>query len=575
MSISSPEYNHGSGELSMFCLEGRMTREIYWVGFGFQIWCQLLTHLSRSGKDSLVIVDEPEVYLHPDVQRQLLGIIRDTGADVLMGTHSSEIIAEADPSEIVMIDKRRRTGERLKNVAGIQRALESVGSSQNITLTALAKNRRVLFVEGLNDFRLLRRFARKLGLQELSSGSGIIPLESGGFGSWQRITVLASGIAEALGAPLMIGAVYDRDYFCNEEIALVLKSLDTGLRVSCVLERKEIENYLPIIRLTPQTLNAVMASPNEAVMTIFSDPRFHDEAAAREWFETTRWPNGPVCPRCRSEKHYATKKPGVYRCAAPACRKDFTVTVNTVMERSHVKMTQWAIAFHLCASSKKGFSAHQLHRTLKCKYETAWFIHHRVMEAMREGGLDLPPMGGEGKIVEVDETYYGPKKVKATKRTDGRAYTKSGSIANKRSIVTLVERGGKVRSFHVPRADQATVQKIVRDNISHESRLHTDESNLYYGTQQFFASHETVKHSAKEYARGDVHVNSAEGFFGVFKRGMRGVYQHCSEKHLHRYLAEFDFRYNHREALGFNDEARTIAAVRAAEGKRLTYHQPR
>lgn len=244
MNISAPEYDYHSGELSMFCLEGRMTREIYWVGFGFQIWCQLLTHLSRAGEDSLVIVDEPEVYLHPDVQRQLLGIIRETGADVLMGTHSSEIIAEADPSEIVMIDKRRRTGERLKNVAGIQRALDSVGSSQNITLTALAKSRRILFVEGLDDFRLLRRFARKLGMQELSSGSGITPLQSGGFSSWQKITVLASGIAEALGAPLMIGAVYDRDYFCDEQIADVLQSLDANLRVGFVLERKEIENYL-------------------------------------------------------------------------------------------------------------------------------------------------------------------------------------------------------------------------------------------------------------------------------------------------------------------------------------------
>jgi hypothetical protein len=139
--------------------------------------------------------------------------------------------------------------------------------------------------------------------------------------------------------------------------------------------------------------------------------------------------------------------------------------------------------------------------------------------------------------------------------------------------VTLVERGGKARSFHVPRADKATVQKIVRDNISHESRLHTDESRLYFGSEQYFASHETVVHSKKEYARGDVHVNSAEGFFGVFKRGMRGVYQHCSEKHLHRYLAEFDFRYNRRETLGSTDEDRTIAAVKAGEGKRITYHQ--
>ena len=168
--------------------------------------------------------------MHPDVQRQLLGIIRDIGADVLLATHSSEIIAEADPAEIVLIDKRRRSGERLKNVAGVQRALEAIRSSGNITLAALAKSRRVLFVEGLDNFRLLRRFARKLGMQELSSGTGITALKSGGFGSWQRIvTILASGIAEALGAPITIGAIYDRDYFCDEQIADVLQRLGTSL----------------------------------------------------------------------------------------------------------------------------------------------------------------------------------------------------------------------------------------------------------------------------------------------------------------------------------------------------------
>jgi energy-coupling factor transporter ATP-binding protein EcfA2 len=244
MRIEAPEFDPATAELTMFCREGRMTREIYWVGFGFQIWCQLLTHISRATSDALIVVDEPEVYLHPDVQRQLLGILRDSGANVLMATHSSEIIAEADPSEIVMVDKRRRSGERLKNIAGVQRALESVGSAQNITLTALAKNRRVLFVEGLDDFRLLRRFARKLGLQELSSGTGITPLRSGGFGSWQEIAAFAARIGEALGAPLKIGAVYDRDYYCDEQIRDVVTSLDANLSVSAILERKEIENYL-------------------------------------------------------------------------------------------------------------------------------------------------------------------------------------------------------------------------------------------------------------------------------------------------------------------------------------------
>jgi transposase-like protein len=302
----------------------------------------------------------------------------------------------------------------------------------------------------------------------------------------------------------------------------------------------------------------------------FKEPHFHDEEAARAWFEAARWPSGPVCPTCGSLKHYATKKPGRYRCGEKECRRDFTVMTGTVMERSHAKLTQWAIAFFMAASSKKGFSAHQLHRALGCQYNTAWFLHHRVMEAMRRGGLDLPPMGGKGKIVEADETYFGPVKNPARRKATGEPYKKHSGSVNKRAIVALVERGGSVRSFHVPQADKETVQKIVRDNIVRESRLHTDESKLYKGMYSRFV-HETVNHAAKEYARDDVTTNSVEGFFGIFKRGMRGVYQHCSEKHLHRYLAEFDFRYNTR---GMSDAERTLAAVKSGEGKRLTYRLP-
>jgi transposase-like protein len=319
---------------------------------------------------------------------------------------------------------------------------------------------------------------------------------------------------------------------------------------------------------------------------IFAAHHFHDEEAARAWFEAARWPNGPVCPNCGSTKHYATKKAGRYRCAAKKCRKDFTVMTGSVMERSHAKLTQWAAAFHMGASSKKGFSAHQLHRTLGCQYNTAWFLHHRVMEAMRRGNLDLPPMGGPGSIIEADETYYGPtKEDKVSPQRKGRAYTKGGRSgpSNKRPIIALVERGGNVRTFHVASADKLTVSKIVMDNVHHESRLHTDESRLYTGADQFFTSHETVKHSAEEYVRKPnvtwfpdgkpyvIHTNSAEGYFSIFKRGMRGVYQHCSEKHLHRYLAEFDFRYNNRK---ISDAERTIEAIKGGEGKRLTYHQP-
>jgi transposase-like protein len=308
-----------------------------------------------------------------------------------------------------------------------------------------------------------------------------------------------------------------------------------------------------------------------------ANPIFHSEAAARTWFEKTRWPEGPVCPKCGSAKHYAIKKVGVYRCAAPACRKDFTVMTGTVMERSHAKLTLWAAAFHLAASSKKGFSAHQLHRELGCEYNTAWFLHHRVMEAMRRGALDQTFMGGEGKVVEVDETYFGkiPEDQQAKTKADGRPFQQnrwSKAKRNKRVVVALVERGGDVRSFNVPSAHLEAVVDIVMNNIYRETRLHTDESKLYHRVGKKFAAHETVNHADKEYARGDVTTNTVEGYFAIFKRGMRGVYQHCAEKHLHRYLAEFDFRGNTRK---ISDMARTIEAVRGGEGKRLTYHQPR
>jgi transposase-like protein len=305
---------------------------------------------------------------------------------------------------------------------------------------------------------------------------------------------------------------------------------------------------------------------------IFKEPRFHNEEAARVWFEAARWPNGPVCPTCKSTKAYATKKAGRYRCAAKGCRKDFTVMTGSVMERSHAKLTQWAMAFYLGAASKKGFSAHQLHRALGCQYNTAWFLHHRVMEAMRRGNLDLPPMGGEGKIVEADETYYGRAKEKNNIKKRYTPYTKGGwkDKGSARPIIALVERGGSMRAFHVAHADKFTVAGLVAMNIDRETRLHTDESRLYTEIGAHFAAHETVHHSSGEYVRGDVHTNSVEGFFSIFKRGMSGVYQHCSEKHLHRYVAEFDFRYNHRHV---SDETRTVEAVRGGEGKRLTYHQ--
>jgi len=266
----------------------------------------------------------------------------------------------------------------------------------------------------------------------------------------------------------------------------------------------------------------------------------------------------------------------VYRCASKECRKDFSVTTKSVMESSHIKLHIWLQAFYLMASSKKGVSSHQLHRALGVTYKTAWFLSHRIREAMRNGGI-VSPMGGEGAIVEADEPYFGPvakDKVRKT-TTTGRPFTKGGKSgpSNKRAIVSLVERGGSVRSFHVAVADGASVRKIVMDNVSRETRLHTDESKLYHGADAHFAMHETVNHSRKEYARGDVTTNSVEGYFSIFKRGMKGVYQHCAEKHLHRYLSEYDFRYNHRIKLGFNDGERADLAIKGAAGKRLTYRQ--
>ena len=308
----------------------------------------------------------------------------------------------------------------------------------------------------------------------------------------------------------------------------------------------------------------------------FAAPHFHDDAAARALIEQVRWPEGPVCSHCGAINHaYAvTGRPGLYRCAEKECRKDFTCTTGTIMERSKIPLHKWMMGFYLMNASKKGVSAHQLHRALGVTYQTAWFMCHRIREAMRDGGLG--PLGGGGGIVEADETYFGPtEKPRPSKQRRGRPY-KVGSRGprDKRPIVALVERGGNVRTFHVAVADKATVGAIVAGNVDRETRLHTDESRLYTEVGQLFGSHETVKHSAGEYVRGDVYTNSAENYFSIFKRGMKGIYQHCKEKHLHRYLAEFDFRYNHRVGLGYSDIDRTFAAIRAVEGKRLMYRQP-
>jgi transposase-like protein len=303
------------------------------------------------------------------------------------------------------------------------------------------------------------------------------------------------------------------------------------------------------------------------------NPIFNDLDKAREALEAARWPNGPFCPHCGATDRQArvegkSHRPGLIYCNH--CQGQYTVTVGTVFERSKVPLTKWWLATHLLTSSKKGMSAHQMHRMLGVTYKTAWFMAHRIREAMAD--KNPKPMGGEGKTIEADETYFGNKDV-VTKRTKR---GKSG-LASKRAVVALVEREGKVRTFHVERADKVVVTKIVRENIARETQVYTDESRLYTDIKDHVAGHDQVHHTSGEYVRYEadktVHTNTIEGYFSIFKRGMKGVYQHCGEQHLHRYLAEFDFRYNHRTALAVNDAMRAVAAIKGAEGKRLTYRR--
>jgi len=308
-----------------------------------------------------------------------------------------------------------------------------------------------------------------------------------------------------------------------------------------------------------------------------TDPKFHDENAAREWLEAKRWPNGATCPHCGSARVArmggTSGRPGLFHC--PDCRGQFTVRTGQVMERSHVPLAKWVLAYHLMAASKKGISAHQLHRTLKVAYNTAWFMAHRIREAMNE--TSPAPLGGEGKIVEADEAYHGKRETPVVSaQRKGRPYTKGGKSGGtqKRPIVALVERGGEARAFHMPHVTAKNIRQVLVTHADRKSRLHTDESQLYPTVGQEFAKHETVNHGAKEYARGDVTTNTVEGFFGVFKRGMTGVYQHCGEQHFQRYLNEFTFRYNNRSRLGIEDAERAARAVKGGEGKRLTWRRP-
>ncbi len=296
-------------------------------------------------------------------------------------------------------------------------------------------------------------------------------------------------------------------------------------------------------------------------------PYFHDDDAAREYLESVRWTDGPVCPHCGViGNHYQLEgkkhRKGLYKCCVKECRKQFSVTVGTVFERSHIPLSKWLAAAYLLCSSKKGISAHQLHRTLGVTYKTAWFLAHRIRLAMTDsGGHGL--LGSGGGVVEADETYIGRKPGMKKKPGPG----------HKEQVFSLVERDGKVRSFHITGPMFDGIKKALRENVSPSARLSTDEARMYRNIAKQYAEHLTVNHSRDEYVNGDASTNTIEGFFSVFKRGMNGVYQHCGSQHLHRYLTEFDFRYNHRVALGTDDNQRMDDALSGIGGKRLTYRR--
>lgn len=299
-----------------------------------------------------------------------------------------------------------------------------------------------------------------------------------------------------------------------------------------------------------------------------TNPIFNDEAKARDHLEQIRWPDGPFCPHCGEAKKVYRLSGGSHReglIYCNSCGGSFTVRTATVLESSHVPLHKWVLAYRLMNSSKKGMGAHQLHRTIGVTYKTAWFMAHRIRESMRQD--ELAPMGGGGGVVEIDETYIGRKAGFEVKRGSG----------HKNAVFTLVERGGSARSFHVEDATKETIMPIIRANLDREAHVMTDEANRYSKLGDEFAAHDSVDHSRGEYGYTKrntgtkINTNTVEGFYSIFKRGMRGVYQHCGERHLHRYLAEFDFRYSYRAAAGVDDTERTVRAIKGGHGKRLTY----
>lgn len=313
-------------------------------------------------------------------------------------------------------------------------------------------------------------------------------------------------------------------------------------------------------------------------MSVLDKAYFYNEREAFRHLEKLLWKDGVICPHCGTvgnagrlqgvKGKNGKVRLGLWKCYSKECRKQFTVRVKTVFESAHIPLHKMLQAVHLMVSSKKGISAHQLHRILEVQYKSAWFLAHRIREAMRDG--QLAPMGGAGgNVIEADETYIGKQAGQPSK----------GGSATKNVVLTLVTRGGSARSFHIEDTSIATIAPIVRENVRREAQLMTDEARHYMALGKEYAKHGAVNHSQDEYVRYEkggpvIHSNSVEGYFSIFKRGMKGVYQHCSEKHLHRYLAEFDFRYSNRVALGVDDKERAKVALHGAVGKRLYYRPP-
>ena len=303
-----------------------------------------------------------------------------------------------------------------------------------------------------------------------------------------------------------------------------------------------------------------------------TNPIFTDPEAAREHFESIRWPDGAYCPYCGQTdtvKPLGGKSmgPGWYHCKD--CRKKFTAKVGTIYERSHIPMTKWLLATHLMCASKKGISAHQLHRMLGLPYKTAWFMAHRIREGMREL-KPSGPLGGDGKTVEADETFIGGKE--KNKHRKKRVRGNIGGMG-KEIAFALVERGGRVRSQVVPSVAARTLRPILIAHLDAKTFLMTDDAGQYRHMHKDF-HHEVINHGVGEYVRGEAHTNTVESYFATLKRGITGTYHHVSQQHLKRYLAEFDFRHNERTALEVTDAERATKAVRGVVGKRLTYQQP-